>query len=54
MVLVAGDAVHAFPGVLAVDPGLKDPSCLFLMAGQTLTDLLLGSDRNRKKKEDHD
>jgi hypothetical protein len=55
MAFVAGNAIYPFLSVFAIYPGLKDASCVFLMTGQTVTNLFLGLyniKRNEKKKGD--
>jgi hypothetical protein len=54
MTLVAGDAVHARLGMLAVYPGLKDPPGVFLMAGQAVPDLFLRPQCHRGIEEEEE
>jgi hypothetical protein len=52
MTFMAGDTVHARLGMFAVYPGLKDPSGVFLMAGQAVPDIFLGPQRHREIEEE--
>jgi hypothetical protein len=52
--LVAGNAVHARLGMLAVYPGLKDPSGVLLMAGQAVPDLFLRPQCHREIEEEEE
>jgi hypothetical protein len=40
--------------MFAVDPGLKDPPGILLMAGQTVTNLFFGPPQRRKKEKDEE
>jgi hypothetical protein len=55
VVFMTGNTIDFVFGMFAIDPSLKDPPGLLLMAGQTVTDLFLGLyniKRNEKKKGD--
>jgi hypothetical protein len=49
MTLMAGDAIHPILGVFAVDPRLKDPPGLFLVAGQAVAGLFLSVGRGSQE-----
>jgi hypothetical protein len=59
MVLMAGDAIHSFLSMFAIDPSQKDTTSLLLMAGQTLSNLFFcpyhrkGSKEQKKDKDKH-
>ena len=59
MVLMAGDAIDPFLGMLAIDPRQKDSTSLLLMAGQTLSNLFFcpyhrrGGKEQKKDKDKH-
>jgi len=51
---MTGDTIHSILGMLAIDPGLKDPTRLSLMTGQAVTNLFLGPSLYRDKKGEDD
>jgi hypothetical protein len=42
---MTGDTIDSLLGMLAIDPGQKDASCVFLVTGETVADLFLGPSR---------
>jgi hypothetical protein len=56
---MTGDTIHPGFGMFAVDPGLKDPSGLLLMAGEAFANLFLcptparKEDKNQKDGQGH-
>src|SRR4030043_941422 len=59
MVCVTSNTVHTHFSVFTVDPGLKDPPCFLLMAGQTIANLFFcpyprrGGKRKQKDKDEY-
>jgi len=49
MAFMTGDAIHPVLGMFAIDPCLKDPSCIFLMTGQAIANLFLCPNIERRK-----
>jgi hypothetical protein len=43
MAFMTGNTIHPTFCMFAVDPGLKDPPGIFLMAGQAVADLFLSA-----------
>jgi hypothetical protein len=53
VIFMTGDTIDSLLGMLAIDPGQKDASCVFLVTGEAIPDLLFRMCHQRRMKHEN-